>query len=399
MYAGEIPSQLGSLQNLVKFVLYGNKLTGTIPASSGMLSQLQVLALHDNKFTGSIPPFLRNCSSLTNLYLGSTGTKGEYNNLAGLYPEEYGNLSNLLLLSLMFNKHRSGPVPGFLSKCLHLKWLYLPFCMFTSIAPEIWSMKSLQILALSSQSASGELPSEVGNCTNLAWLDLRDNNLSGSIPVGLGCLRNVQIIDLSSNELPSTIPYDLGKCTSLKALDISSNYLTGDIPESLGNLSRLMILDLTGKNLTSSTAALSTLNQCTQLLTLRLGENRIYGPLQWTMDFTMWASMKHFSTPNNKLTEGVPPSLGGINSSLIVLYFSHNELTGGFLTQVDGTHLSSLHILMLSNNQLEGTIPLWLGNLESLQVLDLSHNKLSGFLPQNFGRMDGFKVEIQWECN
>lgn len=73
--------------------------------------------------------------------------------------------------------------------------------------------------------------------------------------------------------------------------------------------------------------------------------------------------------------------------------FSHNKLSGGFPAEVDSTHFSSLHVLEIGNNELDGGIPSWLRNLESLQVLNFSHNKLGGSIPQNFGNLDGFKNE------
>ena len=57
--AGEIPTELGSLTNLVTLRLDGNRLTGTIPAELGGLTNLAVLYLADNQLTGCVPAGLR----------------------------------------------------------------------------------------------------------------------------------------------------------------------------------------------------------------------------------------------------------------------------------------------------------------------------------------------------
>ena len=49
---GAIPTELGSLSNLVKLVLWGNELTGEIPPELGNLSDLELLSLSENQLTG-----------------------------------------------------------------------------------------------------------------------------------------------------------------------------------------------------------------------------------------------------------------------------------------------------------------------------------------------------------
>ena len=86
---GEIPTELGSLANLLDLDLGGNQLTGEIPAELGSLSNLQWLALRNNQLTGAIPveswrPFqpARICIS-------------SENQLTGAIPPELGGLANL----------------------------------------------------------------------------------------------------------------------------------------------------------------------------------------------------------------------------------------------------------------------------------------------------------------
>ncbi len=95
--AGELPSELGGLSNLLGLILNENGLTGEIPPELGDLIDLVDLSLQWNKLTGAIPPDLGN---LTNLqYLGLTG-----NRLTGEIPPELGKLTKLGAIRLLFSR-------------------------------------------------------------------------------------------------------------------------------------------------------------------------------------------------------------------------------------------------------------------------------------------------------
>lgn len=49
--------------------------------------------------------------------------------------------------------------------------------------------------------------------------------------------------------------------------------------------------------------------------------------------------------------------------------------------------LRNFRFLDLSDNQLEGVIPSYLGDLSGMMQLNLSHNKLSGPIPEAFGKL------------
>ena len=72
---------------------------------------------------------------------------------------------------------------------------------------------------------SGEIPSKLGNLTNLTALDLDGNQLSGEIPSEFGNLTNLTALDLSSNQLSGEVPPELNTLTSLTVLDLRGNLL------------------------------------------------------------------------------------------------------------------------------------------------------------------------------
>ncbi|PHT67160.1 hypothetical protein T459_31585 [Capsicum annuum] len=191
------------------------------------------------------------------------------------------------------------------------------------------------------------IPPEMGNLTNLIYLDLNSNQISGTIPSQIGSLVKLQIlrifdnhlngpipgeIDLYVTQLSGPIPGELGKLKNLNDLELSNNQHTGSIPSSFGNL--------------------------TNLQTLFLG--------------------------NNNLTDKIPSSFCNL-MSLTLLYLLKNNLKGKFLECLG--NISGLQYVIMSHNNLSEELPSSICNLTSLQVLDLGRNNLMGAIPQCFGNM------------
>ena len=95
--SGQLPAELGNLDNLEQLDLGGNQLSGSIPAQLGNLANLTVLALGNNQLTGTIPAQLSNLTNLTGLWIWG-------NKLTGTVPAQLGSLSGLTSLSLQDNQ-------------------------------------------------------------------------------------------------------------------------------------------------------------------------------------------------------------------------------------------------------------------------------------------------------
>ena len=86
-----------------------------------------------------------------------------------------------------------------------------------------YSVDCTTVLDLSNSGLTGEIPPEIGNLTNLGYLNLEDNQLTGSIPPEI---ENLTKLDVGGFNLFSNKKY---------GLFLSNNQLSGEIPESICN--------------------------------------------------------------------------------------------------------------------------------------------------------------------
>ena len=378
--SGPVPAALGNLSsNLIELDLSSNDLSGPIPDALGNLLRLMWLDLSVNDLSGPIPDALGNLYSLTSLDLS-------VNDLSGRIPPALGDLRGLKDLSLRATQ-LSGPLPLTLMSARGLtrldirntracapdhpefqKWLEgIEFFGRTCDLPArpvdraalvalydatgganwknsanwktsapLWDWYGVTTngdgrvtgLGLNGNLLTGEIPTALGNLTNLNRLVLNNNKgLTGPIPVALGNLSNLSHLGLAENALAGPIPDSLGNLSNLTRLELARNELTGPIPDSLGDLSKLVRLGLSGNELLDQIPA--ALGNLPRLRDLELSSNRLSGQ--------------------------IPHALG---------------------------NLQSLRWLDLSDNALSGPIPDALTDLSSLEKLNLSYNwGLSGLLP------------------
>ncbi|MCY3664296.1 MAG: SUMF1/EgtB/PvdO family nonheme iron enzyme [Gemmatimonadetes bacterium] len=508
---GEIPATLGDLSSLRVLELGGNELRGEIPSALGNLSNLVELSLYDNQLSGEIPSALGDLSSLIGLSLS-------YNELSGLIPSALGNLSNLRVLYLHGNELRGSIPQSYTSLSLRRfrfdngsaglcapadeafqNWLQgiddrdnRPNCSEASEAPLATDRAALEALYhatngdnwknndnwlsdrpldewhdvttddegrvvelwLSYNELGGEIPSALGNLSNLQYLRLDGNELGGEIPSALGNLSNLVQLNLSYNRLRGEIPSALGNLSNLQELYLYGNELRGSIPQSYTSLSLEKFLFDNGSgglcapadeafqnwlqgialrdngpncpeaseaseasDLARDRAALEALYHATNgdnwknnnnwLSDRPLGEwygvttddegrvvqlNLLGNELRGEIPATLdnLSSLRVLNLSGNELGGEIPATLGNL-ANLQELRLSYNELSGEIPSALG--NLSSLRVLSLSGNQLSGEIPSALGNLANLQELYLSYNELRGEIPQSYTSLslDGFR--------
>ncbi|KAL8137638.1 hypothetical protein V2J09_003639 [Rumex salicifolius] len=119
-----------------------------------------------------------------------------------------------------------------------------------SLVPQLGQLSNLQYLEVYGNRLTGVIPMELGNLTRLISLDLQNNNLTGMIPSSLGLLSSLKWMRLNGNSFNGAIPGQIGNLTSLIELDLHLNAFSGSIPSSLGNLKSLAVMKLNGNSLT-----------------------------------------------------------------------------------------------------------------------------------------------------
>lgn len=370
------------------------------------------------------------------------------------------------------------------------------------LPPSLGNLTNLLELSLSNNQLTGSIPSSFGNLSSLRDIDLSNCQLTGSIPPELGKLSKLEQLVLHNNDLTGGIPPELGNLKNLLVLELDNNQLTGDIPTALGNLiyiSRGSIannyfnfgniepvsailaannivyapqktrLQLHFSNYKFSVSAGGSLNNNvyrwykSDTLTKIVNADSAYAPLKagrysvavtnnvattlklysdtlsvlasqldpnikdtivqgskdslalvafynstngpgW-YDHTNWLTVEPIvnwmgvTVKNgrvtalnffaNNLTGSIPDSIAELDS-LLSLDIEDCQLTGPIPASLG--KLSRLAAINLYNNQLSGNIPAELGNLKNLNTLDLTHNHLTGGIPASLGNLSNLGV-------
>ena len=307
---------------------------------------LQFVDLSHIKMTGEFPSWLlQNNTKLEELYLVNNSLSGSFQ-LAN-----HSFVSWLSRLDISRNRFHS-QIPTEIGACFpRLVFLNLSRNDFNgSIPSSISNMSSLEILDLSNNGLSGNIPEHlVEDCLSLRGLVLSNNHLKGQFFWRNFNLAYLTDLILSGNQLTGILPNSLSNGSRLEALDVSLNNLSGKIPRWIGYMSSLQYLDLS--------------------------ENNLYGSLP--SNFCSSRTMTEVYLSKNKLEGSLIGALDGC-MSLNRLDLSHNYFRGSIPESIGS--LLELSFLLLGYNNLEGKIPSQLCKLEKLSLIDLSHNLLFGHI-------------------
>nr|GEX45518.1 leucine-rich repeat receptor protein kinase EMS1 [Tanacetum cinerariifolium] len=209
--------------------------------------------------------------------------------------------------------------------------------------------------------------------TNLITLDLSKNQFSGHLSTNISNLKNHQLLNLlGDNELTGELPSQLGELTQLQTLQLGPNFFSGKIPFSIGKLTSLQYLDLSSNTLTGDRKA----DQSPVTWTRNLDSNLLNG----SIPVKLWksSSLMEFLAANNMLEGGLVEEIGSL-LTLERFILSNNRLSG-VIPKAIGM-LSSLSVLNLNSNQFSGLILVEIGSLTFLTTLDLGGNRLNGLFP------------------
>ncbi|XP_065847411.1 receptor-like protein EIX2 [Euphorbia lathyris] len=233
----------------------------------------------------------------------------------------------------------------------------------------------------SSLQLQGELRESLVHLPYLTYLDLSFNDFRQMhIPEFVGSLPNLKYLNLSHANFKGSIPYQIGNLSHLISLDMSGNSYSLKVNDLnwLHRLSDLKFLDLGGVDLSSSENWLDAINMLSSLTELSLFACNLNN-LPQSLPLVNFTSLKMLDLSFNNLNGEIPDWLFDVGHSLEYLILGRNNLSGS-IPEAFGSVISLVK-LDLSGNNIEGPLPTYLCKKNSsLRELDLSHNNLNGTL-------------------
>ncbi|PUZ48909.1 hypothetical protein GQ55_7G283500 [Panicum hallii var. hallii] len=219
---GQIPEELRNLTRLTNLGFGSNNLNGSLPSELGNLAKLEQLYIDSAGLSGPLPSSLSKLTRMKTLWASD-------NDFTGQIPEYIGRWANLTDLRFQGNSFQ-GPLPTTLSNLIQLTSLRIgDIVNGSSSLAFISNMASLNTLVLRNCRISDNLASvNFSQFATLNLLDLSFNNITGEVPQALLNLGFLSFLFLGNNSLSGSLPSSIGP--SLINLDFSYNQLSGNYP-------------------------------------------------------------------------------------------------------------------------------------------------------------------------
>ncbi|XP_010547451.1 PREDICTED: probable LRR receptor-like serine/threonine-protein kinase At4g36180 [Tarenaya hassleriana] len=246
-----------------------------------------------------------------------------------------------------------------------------------SLSSVSFNLPYLQTLDLTGNYFSGQLPDSLSNLTQLTRLVLSRNSFSGSIPGSIGSISGLEELLVDNNRLEGPVPASFNGLSVLKRLEIQFNNLSGEFPD-LGLLKNLYYLDASD----NSFSGLIPSSLPESLVQVSLRNSFIEGTIPESL--RQLTSLQVLDLSHNRLSGSIPSFIFTL-SSLQQLTLSSNRFTSVQSPYYSPSGLpSELIAVDLSSNDIQGTLPLFMGLLPKLSALSLENNKFSGMIPTQY---------------
>ncbi|MBT9555408.1 MAG: hypothetical protein IV100_05220, partial [Myxococcales bacterium] len=355
--SGSLPPRIHP--SLASLFLFNNKLSGTLPDEFfPMNSNLTTLRLEGNEFTGTLPNSLSRATKLVTLEIACPWSKVPLNldrfslltgltrlnlnsveftpvtigtsfvnalndtlavffganvnfNRATLAP--WANFTKLVTLQLV-NANLTGTVPLLASSLTQLsldrndlvgdlQYASMPNLVRLAVGntklnwmtTAIGRLSSLTSLTATFTNATGPLPTEIGQLTQLNQLSIQNNAIT-ALRSTIGLLTQLTQLNVQSNAL-TALPSTIGQLTQLNQLNAQINAITA-LPSTIGQLTQLVQLNVQSNALT---ALPTTIFLLSRLERVDISNNFIVGPdLAPFADFLANLTLCRFSVANDK---------------------------------------------------------------------------------------------------
>ena len=373
-----LPNFTALVANLIRlrelhlsFVDLSNEASNWCIALAKYTPNLRVLSLPKCVLSSPI------CGSLSGLH-SLIVINLQHNLLTGSVPEFFANFPNLSVLQLSYNIYLEGWVSPLIFQNKKLVTIDLHNNVgISGTLPNFTAESCLENLLVGSTNFSGPIPSSIGNLKSLKELDLSASGFSGELPTSIAKLRFLKTLRVSGLDIVGSIPTWITNLTSLVFLEFSRCGLSGSIPSSIGDLKKLTKLALYDCNFLGEIPR-HILN-LTQLDTILLHSNNFVGTIELA-SFWILRNLSNLNLSYNKLTV-----IDGENNSSLVSYpeIGYLSLASCNITKFPNIlkHIDyEINGIDLSQNQIQGTIPLWAWKKWTdfrFFFLNLSHNKFT----------------------
>lgn len=404
---------------VMSLTLRNNGLSGMVPDDLFDLPGLKILNLESNEVEMNFSS-ASSAASLESLNLAATGLRF----LNGL--QKLSALPNFRFLSLASNG-LSGPIPSGVFSLTKLEDLDLSYNDFTgTLSADIGALTKLKSFNINGANLTGQLPESIGSLVNLENLWAPENKFSGTLPKALNSLTNLQTLclqqvtgnnagisgpllsftnlerlitlHLDGNALTGTLPSNfLMNSLRLQAginLGLSDNRLQGTIPDGWSRFD-LLAVDLAGNQISGISSSLCSKSgwmngavqkfQCDAILC----PPGTYNTIGYQADDAS-SCLSCPSSSNYGATSCGNQGTTDVSSELNILNDFFSSTGGNLWTNKDGWDISTDYCnnfhgvecddvgrvtsLDLSNNNLKGTVPQSIFQLQFLRKLVLSGN-------------------------
>ncbi len=326
-----MPKEYSTFTSVKVFGVGLSQLNGTIPSAYSTFRNITEFGLRDNKFTGTLPSQLSTFTRVQNFRVFN-------NSLTGTIPESYSAMKRLSSFCIQHNSFR-GTMPAFFKNMSYLKYFVVNDNFFT-----------------------GTLPS-ITNATKLATFFVQYNNFTGTLDHVLSPSNHprLQSVDFSNNAFTGSLPASIFSSRSIESISVSSTCLQTKIPDNVCDLSKLKVLVLNG---------LDSAPSC-------------------RINILPWLGFKAYYFHSKPTT--IPSCIYSLG------YLRTLQLAGNLYSgSLEGVSLgANLTELILSHNNLRGSIPDSFQLKKYWSKLDLSYNKLDGTLRSDFNIQESSYLSLQ----